>query len=196
MEVEQDCSFRFNLNPHPFSMKQLRDFLGILKPGDTFIKIDIHDGFYHLHVSPSSQHYLGCRDGTCLCSLKTAPIGFTLSPWWFKKLFSPLGLCTHPEKCVWHPSETLEFLTLSMERTPARERQQGRSDGKLLLKSAQSQRRRVGTRAIHRGLPMRSSSSGPLLIFFLNLRPLYEVLQHAPRTRPRGLCIGSRCVSK
>ena len=113
-----------------------------------------------------------------------------------KKLFSPLGLCTHPEKCVWHPSETLEFLTLSMERgrTPARERQQGRSDGKLLLKSAQSQRRRVGTRAIHRGPPMRSSSSGPLLI--LNLRPLYKVMQHAPRTRSRGLCIGSRCVSK
>ena len=64
-------------------MMRLRDFLGILKPGDTFIKIDIHDGFYHLPVSPSSQHYLGCRDGTCLCSLKTAPIGFTLSPWWF-----------------------------------------------------------------------------------------------------------------
>ena len=114
-----------------------------------------------------------------------------------KKLFSPLGLCTHPEKCVWHPSETLEFLTLSMERgTSAQERQQDRSDGKLLLKSAQSQRRRVGTRAIHRGPPMRSSSSGPLLIFILNLRPLYEVLQQAPRTRSRGLCIGSRCVSK
>ena len=64
-------------------MERLQDFLRMLQPGDNLIKIDIQDGYYHLPLALASQQYMGFIVMGVAFVLTAAPMGFTLSPWWF-----------------------------------------------------------------------------------------------------------------